>query len=419
MNKKRIIYLTILIMALLSGIWLFSRNIGYHSFVVSSEPGADISVAVATGETFVNIGVGTANYSTKQKGPVFVKAEKDGRITGRTVMPVESDGATIHLPLENTVSAKTILDSPVAYSLMKDGVIFGVDELTHLLVNYSPYHYVYPKASFITIPYVKKVVWSDPDNFYYQTYTGYVGAVINDEDLGTDYLKDKVSAASPSGSANVVLDLSRNVKKPLLLLGYGAIYTSSDIGKAVTKIADVAPSGDYYFGGDKYVYYGESASETDYETEGDVKDSSTTDYLDSLSSYLTVLDYSGTQIFKTSLSGVENIRSVTSSSNPSGFFVASNLGLIQLDSGGNVVKNYDLPFALLDVSAVNNRLYLFSSDAVWSFDANTGNYSLLYDFGGYRYVPGTFQPGTDGTSGFVTVMSADARSGNLQELTLN
>ncbi len=415
--KKKLLLISVLVLLIVPVAW-FGFNIfsgSNYSFVVVSDPGAKIYVATSKDEPFLEIGAGSAEYTTKQTGFVYVQAKRDGSVSVQTVSPVDSDGKVIELKLFETKTPAVLLENPIVDSFLEDGVIYGVDKLTNSMININPTDFVPPKTSYISIPYVSGVIWLNSDNFYYNIFGGGVGSVVNNSNEGAAFLENPFYSYSEVEST---LTVDRFKTQPLVILSTNSIYVSDDFGKSMKRIVVIESNENYFFDASKeFIYYGEGLSPSEYATEGDGKEVEAA--LDgNLTSKLAAYDYSGNAVMRAELQGVTTITGVANHALSSSTLVATDKGLVQLDVSGKVIRLYDFPFALSDITSYENNVFLFSNSDIWLLDLLSGSYSLVYDLGSDVYVADSVQPGETNSEILFTTINNSASSGAIYMLNL-
>ncbi len=402
---------TVLMIAL-GGWFIFTLFLspGY-SFMVSSEKDAQISVSTAKNEAFKIIGVGNAEYTTRQTEPVYVRAVKGGSVTMRTVFPADSDGKVIELVLSEPKKPTVLVKTPITSPLSEKGVFYGINSLTHTMVAVALDGHAPLKLSYISVPYVDSLIWLDSDNYHYNIFGGGVGTVIDDNNKDKLFLLNKLAWGE-----EVAKKVSKFGTKPLVLLTSKSLYTSDDFGKSLHEIASVESDEHYFLGtGAKYIYYVDNLPPGEYTAEEDGMGEGSGS---AFSSELTLYDYQGNTILRTSLLGFPVVVDVSFHSQSSSVFVAGKKGLLQLDKSGEATRVFDFPFTLHDIVPHENAIYLFSNQGVWLLDLASESYSLVYDPGFNTYIAGSAQLNKTGDRIFFTTANSPTNSGALYQLNL-
>jgi hypothetical protein len=381
-NKTKIIIGSLLSLIVIVGLILFLTRPG--KVTVTSESGAELSVATEKSGMFKKIGVGTATYSTRKvPSEVYVMATKDGKKTISGLVAERGKTKSVNLALTAQVSVKPIMNGSVSSAFFDGTVGQGIVAGDYSLVNFKTDRVDEPlRPEFIGIPYLKKAIWYDANNFVYNSFRQGVGRFINGKHVGKEGFANSISgkdldSLEPEETDDIVdiKDISRSGDKPLVLLSSSNIFISNDRGGSLRSIAGFEPTSSSTVGlftTSDYIFRFAGDDPSAHASESEAPSNNKNDHASTLYQY----DYSGKELAKLSIHS-ESVRAVASRGKKS--FILTPEKLILSEAGGTSDLALYFTYAR-DITTYKNRVVLLGDGGLWQIGDDGVSLQLLYDF---------------------------------------
>jgi hypothetical protein len=361
---------------------LFLNRAGTLS--ISSEDGADIFVATSQGGEFKKIGTSHAEYKTRElPSDVYIMSTKGDRktISGATIKKRGSND-TLNVTLANTVNASKISDGAVFNTFIEGPLVQGIIPEEYMLTSFRTDSFATTRPDFANLPFVKKVVWYDKDNFVYSSLRDGVGRFVNGVDLGragfaSNSDRESNSIESDDGVSLIEFtDISKQTGRPLIILSDSSIFSSEDMGTTVQKIIDykkhdgmniIYTTKDYVFrfsGDEPSAYADEEGKPVNKPAEH--------------TSFLYQYTYQGKEVRKISVDA-ESVVGVASVGEK--IFVATPYQLVS----ANQTKESIVPLYfsyVRDLTNYKDSVVLLADDGLWKVGEDGTSMQLLYPFTG-------------------------------------
>lgn len=236
--------------------------------IISAEAGAEISVATNKGGEFNKIGTSTAEYSSRDvPTDIYLQVSKDGKKTISGVKLERGKTKNIKLTLSPQITVNQITTGSVSNVFISGVTAQGIVPDDYTLINFRTDNIATdPRPEFIGLPYLKKVVWYDANNFIYNSFDEGIGRFIDGQVTYSDGIAtsvtgkgfENINSNAVVGNLVTILDIAQARNKPLVLLSDSNIFLSSDRGTSLESItsfeADDAIASDFIFATNDYIY---------------------------------------------------------------------------------------------------------------------------------------------------------------------
>lgn len=367
--KKRLLLVAIGIVLYLVGVYVY-KYLTDTRVVISSEDGAEISIAFGQNEAFESIGKSSATYTKNGSLFAFIRAEKDGRVTQKYIAIEDGERTEISLPLEGLVRPSRVADVAMSYLFIEDGVVLGINPDSRSISRATLGGGVESDIKYLNMPYVNKVHWYDSDNFIFNSSRHGVGAFIDGSIAKRLYL---------SGDPKIFGNFSQFEDRPLVLLGLDGIYSSSNQGRSVSKLINVIPDGSVYFSSNmEHILLAETMSPETHEGEDRQPKTS-----------LRIYSYSGDMVHQFIIN--DDIGSpVNIAETDNHFVLLTDRRVVFVDKDSGDLRTIPFHASTMEDLVVlpNGKLLLFGSDGLWFFDETTDGFMLAAGLAeGEEYVP--------------------------------
>lgn len=359
---------------------------------VSSEEGALLSIAFEQGGEFIDIGTTRAKYSTNYRGVAYIKASKDGKSTIKTVSLAHRQTVTDTLGLLNI---KPMIRS--AYGSLSNihpegGLFYGVNPVTKSIDISSLDNTKRQTTNYLGLPFIKKIFWTDSENFIYNTFGLGVGRVI----------KGEAKTITHPSNANLQFDdFTKYPGKPLFLYGDHTIFLQHSAGlKQVDTVSSSGASG--LFSDENYLYFTLLHFDP-AEEEGDV--------LSPTSLSLAIYNYSGERAYSFEVADPEDVVSVVDLDSENRFLLLGKQKMLVIDKQVGLVEGVSHYFLhAKDMVKVNDKIYLLTPDGLWEYDTNgSKEYRLVSDFpSDEEYVANSLSPSQENDSLYLSTALSDS-----------
>lgn len=373
MDRRKIIKVALLIVVPVLLLILVLN--GPSIVTISSEEGANIAVATSKDGTFKKIGTTKVTHLFFQKpSSIYVSAELKDRQTVASVKLARLRNKSVDLKLTNIVPVKKISDGAVVDAIFSgnkgQGIVYGQDILVNFLTD-SPNAPVNPQ--FVGLPYVKKIVWYDFDNFAYQTKQG-MGQFIGGSDKGLggvgsntsgDVVIDPDSSTEQGGP--LIIDISRTGNNPLVLLSSTNIFTSTNMGSRLQAITsfDKAKSETHVFTTADSIFRVVNPPEG---SDANAKQPQTT---------VEEFTYAGKKTRITSLDDNSEVVNITKRGSTTYILTKSNLYTINASGTQKVDLYFGTP---ADMVLYKNQVVVLANDGLWKLSDDSLSFQLLFKF---------------------------------------
>lgn len=230
-------------------------GIGYVLFLntqkgsvsITAENNADIFIATEQDGEFKKIGAGEAIYKSRDfSKPVYIQATDGSKKTISGVWLKKGEDLSINLAFSNPLTANVLSEGSVFNPYIEGNLVQGIipDEYTMTSFRTDRFETTRPELS--SLPFMKKVVWSDKNNFVYTSLRRGVGQFVNGKDLGSDsgFASSMTGVSLPNVTRRdgqtkpliTITDAAKAPGKPLVLISESNIFTSPDLGTNLTSI---------------------------------------------------------------------------------------------------------------------------------------------------------------------------------------
>jgi hypothetical protein len=237
-RNKRIIVLVIILLLLIVGL------LNAPSIVTIEAPsGADIAMSTERGGAFEVIGNTkvTRLFFSKPEN-LYISANQGNKQSLATVQLQRFKRQTVRLDLINTITAKKISDGSVTNAIFSgsngQGIVAGQDSL----INFSTTSENQPlKPAFAGLPYIRKIIWYDLDNFLYLGNKG-VGQFISGNDGGNTNFASTITGKVEVGNTDVsgvplIRDMAKTAGLPPVFLSTTNIFVGDTYGNRLRTIS--------------------------------------------------------------------------------------------------------------------------------------------------------------------------------------
>jgi hypothetical protein len=378
--SKKIIFAFVVVGLLLISLVLYLNR--PSSVYVSAEQGSDLFVATSKGGEFKKIGTTNVTYKTKKlPSDVYFMATHDTKKTISGVSLKKGDKKSLTLTLANKAAATQIADEALSNVYLDGTVGQGIvsDEFT--LVNFETNKDVPVRPEFAGLPYMKKIVWYDANNFVYSSFRQGVGSFINGVPLYQNGIGVKIfnkdGSESDEGYDDEILvdDISKSPKQPLVLASPTNIYLSNDMGNTLRSIIvydSVKGITNSLHATDSHIYRHSGEEPASYASEEGSSDKSKEVHSSKLYEY----DYSGKETNTITIPDT-TIRAITETSNKT--YVLTPNNLLVIDNGAINTQSLYFNFAR-DITTYKNNVVLLGDSGIWKVGEDGLSLQLLYEF---------------------------------------
>lgn len=377
---SKIVVGVIFILIPVIGIIVFMSRPG--TVEIRSESGAEIYVATEKGGEFNKIGTSSAVYkSSKDSSSVYIMTTKDSKKTISGVQIEKGKTQKITLDLQEKVAATKISNGSVFNAYVSGQNIQGITPEQFTLVNYSNNPEETIKPGFARLPFLKKIVWYDANNFIYNSFRNGVGRYINSNPVGKDGLGDSIYGENIDGiiAGEVDLgDISKTDQQPLVLMSETNMFTSSDMGSSIASIASFEPIKDgenhTLFTTNEHIYRLAGLDPASYASESESEESDGHGHASTLTQYR----YDGVKSNSFDLEiDTTDIKALTEKNKI--IYILTGEKLITIKD--NVISDLDLYFTYArDLTLYSGKIVLLGDDGVWVVNDTGSSAHLLFEY---------------------------------------
>lgn len=365
----------------LASIWLVLYLTRHGTITISSEPGAELFVATSRGAEFKKIGTTTATFKSRQTPlDVYFMAARDGKktISGTTIK--RGDNKPLKLALTNKVEAKQIANQSLANVYLEGVTGQGIIPAEFTLVNFRTDGDVPLRPDFAGLPYIKKVVWYDANNFVYSSFNQGVGSFINGKPLYSNGIGTEILGTNETDDAVYeedfkLLDISKVPGQPLVLSSSDELFLSDTMGSTLRPIAkfEAMPQTiSSLFTTKSHIYRHSGEEPAAYASEENVAADQALH-----SSVLYEYDYQGKNTNEFTIPD-STVRAMAEKNNKT--FILTPDKLITLEGG--TAASDSLYFKLArDLTSYKDRILLLGDGGVWQISEDGTSSQLLFEFG--------------------------------------
>lgn len=371
--KKRIIGAIVIAVFLIIATVLFLQRPG--SVVISTEEGAAIETSLSQGGEFTKLGTTTAKYSTRKfPTTVYIKVTSGNKETISGIELERGKKKTLHLSLSNRVAATAFTEGGYSNAFIQGDQGMGIIPDEYILSNFKLNQTkTDPRIELINLPYVKKIVYYDWNNFIYAKFNGGIGGFTNGEltyerDIALILRGKDIDDIDAEMLYEKIQDISKFGNRPLALLSDTNLFTSDDRGVTLTSIASFEPDStvtNKVFTTGSHIYRAEIQDPASYEEDQGTGQST-----------LFVYDYAGKELSQHTIES-NDIKSIVEKDNKT--YILTNDKVAILSNGKLHDLNLYFRYAR-DITVYKNKVVMLGDSGVWRLDDDGVSLQLLYDF---------------------------------------
>lgn len=382
---KRTYVIVLLLVVIATGALLFFLN-RPAVLKITSEAGADISVATEKSGDFKKIGTGEATYKTRNyEKPVYIQTTKGAKKTVSGARLEKGKTSNLDLQLLDPITAKTVSEGSVYNAYFEGTLVQGIVPEEFVIASFRTDTYETSRAALKRLPYMKRIAWYDKDNFVYSSLRSGIGQFIggvdkkNDGGIATKISGVDLPEISQTPGSNKPLvklsDIAKFDNKPLALVSDANLFISDDLGTTLRSIAgfktedgasnEVFSTSDYIF---RHTSQPPAATASEISTDPgeEIEKSVITQY-----------SYDGKKLRDITINDetVVNIAQVNDT-----VYVLSNSELVRSNNTASVEVPMYFTY-VADVTTYNSVGVLLADNGVWKISDDGVSMQLLYDFG--------------------------------------
>ncbi len=376
--NKKIIVGAVLFLVLLAGVLLYLNRSG--TITITSENGAEISVATEKGGSFKKVGTTKVTFKTRKvPADIYFMATKDGKKTVSGAHMVRGKNNPLELTMITKSAATKIADGSLSNVILEGTYGQGIVPDEYTLVSFKTDQDVPSRAEFAGLPYINKVVWYDVNNFVYRSFKGGIGSFVNGVPMYESAIGQQITGANKyaadgeySDDGDVFEDISKVPSKPLVVMSPTNLFLSDDIGKSLRSVVSFDASQDTInsvFATDTYIYRGLGLRPADYDD--DSKGSS-----QSIISKMYQYDYSGKKIAELSIPD-SSVQAVAQKGEKTYILTPNKLVMAE----GSAVTSTSLYFSYVrDLTLYGGKVILLADTGIWQISDDGKSAQLIFDF---------------------------------------
>jgi hypothetical protein len=381
---KPILIILVVLVLVFIGIFLVINRSG--SVEITAENNAEISIATEQDGEFKKIGNGKATYKSRDfSKPVYIQATSNQQKTISGVHLEKGSTKTVNLSFSSPVSATVLSEGSVFNAYIEGSLIQGIVPDEYTMTSFRTDRYETTRTELSGLPFMKKVVWDNRDNFVYISLRSGVGQFVNGTDLGGD--SGFASSLSGASLPNVqrrdgqtrplvtITDVAKAQGKPLVLISDSNIFTSPNLGtdlQSITGIKKIEDAVNEVYATSDYIirYGGElpatSADESNQENSG----------ADEHTKLLEIYDYSGKKIRDLEVHG-ESILNIAQVNTDMYILGGEELTL----SKDGEQSSLPLYFRFVgDIASNQSKAFVLANNAVWQVSADGNSLQQVFQF---------------------------------------
>lgn len=379
---KRLVVILVVVIVAIVGLALFFNRPG--KVRITAEAGAEISVATEKGGKFTKLGTTSATYSTRKvPTEVYIMVSKDGKKTISSSHLKRGKTNELNLALAAPGNATKIANGAYSNVLLNGTLGQGIVPDEYTLISFQTNKDAPTRPEFAALPYIKKVVWYDANNFIYTSLNEGVGRFMGgtatyEAGLGTSVTGGNIDDFGNDELDSIVglVDVSRSGSKPLVLMSANKLFLSNDMGTSLQTINTFKANDSTNYGlftTDNYIYRFLGEDPSAYASEGSGgKSTSTTEHASKLYQY----DYTGKELASISIDD-DTVRAVVSAGDKTLVLTPNKLILAK----GSNTQTLDLYFTFArDLISYKGKVLLLGDNGVWQIAEDGVSLQLLYEF---------------------------------------
>lgn len=373
-TKKIKRYSIIAVLGILLLVFLFNAP---GVVTIKTENSANISMTDGKDGEFKKIGTTkTTRFFFKKPTVFYVSAETDGKQTIQSFKPKRFTFKTIELELKDTVPAQKISDGAVVDAFFDSNQGRGIAYGQNIVVDFkTDSESSNNNPEIAGLPYVKKIVWQDINNFVYLS-SPTIGQFSGGVDKGDSEVASVTSGDVAINSDTItesgaprITDISMTAGKPLVLLSSTNIFTSSNLGTNLDGITSFEKEA-----GETSIFTTENniykVTYPDLTDDHDAKQTKAIVTLDKFS-------YSGEWASTIKLDDASEVVSIAEKDNT--VYVLTQFGIHTIKD--ERVTDTSLYFANpADMVIYKGRIVVLGKDGLWQLNENDASFQLLYRF---------------------------------------
>lgn len=370
-NPKVLIALVFGFLAIITLIFFALRT---ATVTITAPEGSAILISTDKDEDLRQIGTTKATYRTKDiPTNLYIAIEKDGQktLSGVEITEKKNYFATLSLNPQ-TKDAQVLTNGSVSSPFIEGTRIQGIS-LRYKLTNFRTDAFETQKSAFIGLPYMKKIIWKDANNFVYVTFAGKVGRFINNNDLGTEY---SIQAKPLPDAVENIAALSDAVKTPdgrIFAVSSNYLVVSSDFGATFNPVAKIESLSDtpVIFADNSNIYIVDESPPSAYASERIRKNQTGED------------EHGGT-LFRYNFSGKLQDKGRVEGA-PLGVVKGGNKPVLATNEGLSD-NNGLIPLYLNNVTdgeVIGKSGYVLADNGLWKLGSDSRSLQLVYDISKY------------------------------------
>jgi hypothetical protein len=382
-NPKYVRVLIVVVLVIFVGglaFWLTNKS---HVSITAPE-GAEILVSENPDEEPESIGTGSAKYSTRKTGDLFIIVKKDGQQTQTSAQLEHRKTKDVNVTLIAQANRQKVADEGLSHIYFGQEFIYGINPNTRSISYFPTGVNQIPDQNYSLLPYASKVIWTDPTNFTFNTYGEGVKQVV-----GGNLFED-IDEGEGLGLSEF-FDFDQAPNKPLVLLNETGVYLSDGFSiPGTTEITNLSsPSGTLAVFADQDQIY--LANQTFEEVEEE------SDKPNPVESKVSIFGYDGSEKGNIVLPKPQEVNKVELVNNKT-YVVLAEDQLYFMDKDTRDIQSAPYYFAnSKDFIVVNNQLLVLNSRGLWKFDTDKKAYYLVSEFQeDEEYVAGSLTTMDDG-----------------------
>lgn len=382
--KQLLIVLLIVIVAA-GGFILFSMSQS-ATVEITAENNAEIAIATEQDGEFTKIGNGTVSYKSRDVSkPVYIQATYNQQKTISGVKLEKGSTQSVSLRFSTPVSASVLSEGSVFNAYLEGSLVQGIVPDEYTMTSFRTDRFETTRAALSGLPFMKKAVWNDKDNFVYISLRKGVGQFIGGKDLGGDSgfasslsgvsLPDIQRKDGQTKPLVTITDVAKAPGRPLVLISESNIFTSSNLGtdlQSITGIKKVDDAVNEVFATSDYIVRYSSELPASSADESNQEDSGAAEH----TKLVEIYDYNGKKIRELQLHG-ESLVNVAQSNNE--LFILSGEELTK--SKNDEETTIPLYFKFVgDIASGNNKVYVLANNAVWQVSEDGKSLQQIHQF---------------------------------------
>lgn len=356
--NKTLFYLLLGLAALLIGVF-FALRLLTATITITGPAESEIYVKQGT-EGFQQIGISQATFKTRSLETVYVEARLNQQVSQAEIAPKRRENLVVDIEIRPLAQAQRLASGPLIYPRIDDGYIYGINPNINNLAVEPLGQGTKSHPPLPLLPFLKKVVWQNSQNYYYLTLDGRAGIVRNSKSVFDDPGEQSLEGKAYDDVVNLGTGKFGLMASDGLFMFNGVSLSSS------AKLAGpVNNSTSSLFVSGKHLY----VSSLIYEEEGAAHEE-----LRGQETILEVFNLEGKKIQDYNLPIAEPIYRAVSQNGPSiTLLTASGLYLFDTQTQALQLKTFSFG-TVRDLLAHKDKLLLLGTSGLWEYQNDTGQY---------------------------------------------